>query len=60
MIYFDNLAKFYVSRCNIKSSDGTIDQELSARKQKATDAFNQLNNIWNLVVNLGPISSCGL
>ena len=28
------------------SSDGTIERELSARIQKASGAFNQLNNIW--------------
>ena len=28
------------------SSDGTIDKEISTRIQKATGAFNQLNNIW--------------
>ena len=31
----------------IISSDGTIDRELSVRIQKASGAFNQLNNIWN-------------
>ena len=30
----------------IISSNGTIDHELSARIQKASGAFNQLNNIW--------------
>ena len=31
----------------ILSSDGTIDKELTAHVQKATGAFNKLNNIWN-------------
>ena len=35
------------------TSDGRLDRELTLRIGKATGAFNQLNNIWKNLKNIG-------